>query len=475
MNLIQCKDFLLESGLISEFALLSGILLIALWMWISPKSAFGMGFWVALLAIGCSYFFSGFTPEDGSFYSLGFNSWTCYLKRYFGISFSVALFGFLEWRNGRQTEARAEIFLILLLSQLSLSLLIQAKELWLLFLCAETFSICSYALAKPGSGSVSGSSAILKYFSAGAFASAIGIFGLSWIVGFQGSILEPNPDFPIDITFFPVAGAVFFISFLFFKLGGFPFHFWVPGVYENAPTPFAGLIASAPKVAAAFALLMVVEKVDANITIPLILLAMVGSILGNLAAFGSTSVKNMLSYAAIGQAGLLVIPAIFSRQISGAQSHLLIFGVGYAVVIQGTFSAVQYFENHLKDQFSIKDLAGQFTGHPLPSMLFFILIVSLVGIPPTIGFSGKLILFSGILGGVTIFSHKVLFLLFGLGLLNTLLSLGYYYKIPFQLIFKGKVMEDHIFRNSSASLFFIVLTSLFAISSFFFPEFFFPI
>jgi len=200
----------------------------------------------------------------------------------------------------------------------------------------------------------------------------------------------------------------------------------------------------------------------------------IGSFFGNLAALGSKNIKNLLAFSGIGQAGFLLIPAIFSKQISGSDYHLLIFGVGYSIVIQAAFCAVQYFENHLKDNLMVKDLAGQFNMHPLPSILFIVLLVSLIGLPPTIGFTGKLLLFSGILGGSNLFTKDILFILYGLGIGTTILSLSYYLMIPYFLIFKDKQMEDLPYRNSSASLLWIILASLFAILSFFSPATFIP-
>jgi len=474
MSLLHCKEILLQSGLASELALLCGILLLCILSFFAPGSSYGIGFWVALFAIGTSFFLSQTTPTEGEFYSITFDFFTGYLKKVFGVMVSVALFSFLEWKNGRNFQARTEILILLLISQLSLSILVQAKSLWLIFLAAETFSVCAFALARPLGTGKSESGSILKYFATGSIASAIGIFGLTWILGFQGTALEASNDILSSAAFFPVAGSVFFVSFLLFKLGAFPFHFWVPEVFEQAPTPFAGYLASAPKLAAAFALLHVVAVIEPNVTFPLIVLAFIGSFFGNLAALGSKNIKNLLAFSGIGQAGFLLIPAIFSKQISGSDYHLLIFGVGYSIVIQAAFCAVQYFENHLKDNLMVKDLAGQFNMHPLPSILFIVLLVSLIGLPPTIGFTGKLLLFSGILGGSNLFTKDILFILYGLGIGTTILSLSYYLMIPYFLIFKDKQMEDLPYRNSSASLLWIILASLFAILSFFSPATFIP-
>jgi NADH-quinone oxidoreductase subunit N len=475
MDLVRIKLFLQDSGLASEFALLAGIIVLAGWMFLSPNSSFGIGIWIGLFSIAASFFLAGFTPFEGHYHGLSFETWTVYLKRFFGISTSVAFFGYLEWRNGRNEPARPEILLFFLAAQLSLSLLVQASEPWMMIIFAEGFSFAAYGLAKPMNSDKNGSEALLKYFATGALATAVGIFGMTWILGFQGTIMDTNGGFFESIAFFPVAGAIFFMAFLLFKLGAFPFHFWVPGVFEEAPTPVSGYLAAAPKVAAAFAMLQLVAEVEANLTIPLILLAGASILLGNLAALGTLKVKSLLAFSAIGQSGLLLIPAVFSRMVSGADLHLVVLAVGYAVAVQGAFSTVQYFENHLRDDLVVSDLSGAFKNHPLPCILFLIQIIALAGMPPTIGFTGKLLVFSGILGGINLLPHVFVYLLFGLGVLSTLLSMAYLFRFPYEFLFKPGKWEDHTFRNSSASLFWMFLVGLFLILAFFKPTLFFPL
>ncbi|HRH34245.1 MAG TPA: hypothetical protein PKY12_04265, partial [Catalimonadaceae bacterium] len=113
--------------------------------------------------------------------------------------------------------------------------------------------------------------------------------------------------------------------------------------------------------------------------------------------------------------------------------------------------------------------------HPLPAISLFILILSVVGLPPTIGFTGKLLLFSTLIPGSGLISNSITYFLFGVLVFNTLLAMGYYYKIPFQLIFRTKSIEFSTLRTSAATLFWTIMASFFAVLAFVKPSLFFPI
>jgi len=472
MNLFQLKDFLLQSGLAGEFVLFSGVLCIALCLVLVPRQAFGLSIWICIFSLGFSFYFFGFTPEEGQFSGFRFWDSLIYLKRFFVVSASAALFSFLEWRFGRNLESRPEPFIFLLLSVVGLNLMVQANSYFLLFLGAELFSICSFGLVKPVSNTEKQIFSVVQYFGVGAIASAIGIFGMSWLIGLP-TYVSPDSELFAYLPILHTIGALMFISFLLFKIGSFPFHFWIPKVYESAPTPIVGYISVVPKVAGVFAMLWVTAQANANLTLPLMIIVLSGVVLGNLAALQSESIKNMFAFSSIAQAAILLVPAIFYPQIPNSENQLLIYAVSYGLVNQGAFCAIQYFENHIQDDLQLKHFSGQFSSNPLPSLLFVILILSLVGIPPTIGFSAKLMLFSTLLPGLSGYGSAIGISVFVVLVLSTLLSMAYFYKIPFLMIFKAKSVESIAMRSSVSSLLWLLIISLFAILSFFKPSAFF--
>jgi len=474
MNQFQLKSFLLQSGLVAEFVVFSCIVLIALSFVFLPKQAYGLSIWITIFALLAGFYFSGFTPTEGSF--SGFHFWTStpYLKRFFYISGSVAFFCFLEWKFGRNQPQRPEPFIFLLLSIISLCLMVQANSFVVLFLSAELFSICSYGLVKPDVEGDKQVFSVVHYFGLGALASAIGLFGLSWMVGLQGISSFPVELIPYLAIVQSIA-AVLFISFLLFKLGSFPFHFWVPKIYENAPTPIVGFISVAPKVAAAFSLLWVVEHVEGDLTIPLMAFVFFGVLLGSLAAYQAESLKNIFAFSSIAQAAILIVPAIFYKQIPNSENQLLIYAISYALAAQAAFCAIQYFENHIHDGLSLKHLSGQFSNHPLPSLLFVIVILSIIGLPPTIGFTAKLLIISTLLPALANWESWSGILVFVTLVLSTILSLGYFYRIPFLLIFKSRISESLDVRSSLSSVFWLFLVGIFVFLAFVKPSAFFSL
>ncbi len=473
MNQFQLKNFLLQSGLGAEFFVFSGIVCIVLCFVFLPKHAYGLSIWITIFSLLAGFYFSGFTPVEGTF--SGFRFWTStgYLKRFFFVSASVALFSFLEWKFGRNQPQRPEPFIFLLLSIISLCLMVQANSFLMLFLSAELFSICSYGLVKPELDGEKQILSVVHYFGIGAMASAIGLFGLSWLVGLQNISGFPEDLIPY-VSILETGAGLLFISFLLFKVGSFPFHFWVPKIFESAPTPIIGYISVAPKVAAVFSLLWVVENLKSNLTEPLLAIVLAGVLLGSLAAFKSESLKNLFAFSSIAQAAILIVPAVFYKQIPNSENQLLIYAISYGLVNQAAFCAIQYFENHLNDGLNLKNLSGQFSSHPLPSLLLILIILSIIGLPPTIGFTAKLLLFSTLLPALSSWASWNGILVFATLVLSTVLSLGYFYTIPYLLIFKNRISENLEIRSSLSSIFWLFLVGVFVFLAFVKPSAFFP-
>ena len=462
------------SGLFPEYAVFAGIVLICLIIFLLPRLAGGISLWVALLSLFGAFFLSDNNPDALLPESLSLQSWTWVLKRYFCVATSVALFAWLEWKEERPVQLSPIFIALILLATLSLMILVQASGLWAMLLAAEGFSFCAYAIATGPENTKESREGILRYFGMGALATAVSVFGLSWIIGFQDIPFPGNAGFSNSFAFFPVAGAVLFLAFLFFKLGCFPFQNWVPGIFLSAPSPVAGFLAAAPKVAAGFACLNLVQNLDINLGFPMILMALFTGLLGNLAAFQSSKVKEMLAFSAIGQASFLLIPSVFSRQVSGADGHLLYFALAYATAVQAAFSACQYFENHLGDRLDNDDLQGMFKNHPAASLIFSALLLAIVGLPPFAGFTGKLLVMTGLPGGSNLLPSGWLYALFFIGLVNTVLAAGYFMRLPFAMFFKTRNAGSPGIRPSSASVVIMLLGLAYQLLAFIYPGFFLP-
>ncbi len=475
MDWNDIQSFILQSGLGAETALFTGVVLIVLCYLVFQAQSFGLSIWICLFSLAAAFYLSEYCPVEGGFQNLQFQFFTPLLKRFFLVSGAVGFFSYLEWRSGRNEAPRPEIFILLLLSLIGLMLMVSAQSLWLMFLAAEVFSLSSYALARPSGNDETAVLSVVRYFGTGALASVLAIFGLTWLLGFEINGLE---IYSFEGSLFQgirVSGYLLFSGFLLFKSGSFPFHFWVPQLYEKAPTPWIGYISAAPKVAAAFCILGLTKMFSLPVSLPLFVLCISGLLIGNLAAFQSEKLKNLFGYSAVAQAAFLLVPSVFCQRMPNTENQLLIYSIAYGIVNQGAFCAIQYFENHLHDDLKIKDLAGHFSVQPLPALAFIVLIVSLIGLPPTIGFSAKLLLFSTLipLGGD--WSGTISYILFAALIASAVLSLGYFFRIPYQMIFKQKTLEDIPLRNSAYSFFWLIVAGIFAMLAFFAPKVFFPV
>lgn len=475
MDWLRILDFIQQSGLESEAILSSAVLLIIVIYFLKPDHAFGIGIWVSLFSLILAFFYAGFCPKEGEYGPFRFFPQIVFLKRFFIVSGSVALFSYLEWLNGRKIKTRPETLILLILSLFGLNILISAASFWLVFLAAELITFCSFGLLKPESTSKESIQSILKYFGVSAFSTAIGLFGFSLLVGFEFGQIESNLISHPYFDGLKMAGALLFVSFLIFKLGGFPFHFWVPSLFEHAPTPWVGYISTAPKVAGAFALLFVHKTLSADLNLYLSLLCIAGAWIAHLSALHAEKLKRMLAFSSIGQATMLMVPIVFSQQLPNTENQLLIFAVSYGLANQGFFSAIQYIENNRKENPSVADLAGFFEQHALPSLALIILVLSVIGLPPTVGFSAKLILFSTIVPASEGWPYLIHAGLYVTMFASTLLALAYFIRVPYWTIFKTQSVEDHRQRNSAFSLLWLLISSLFTILTFFSFSTFFPV
>ena len=458
------------NGLLPEFSLLCGIFLICLLVFINPEKTRGTAFWITLAVLGMAFFWADGDPAARFPAGISADSSGFILKRYFCISAAAFLFCWLEWQQESGMKMSALFFVLLLVSCLSLMVLVQVNSLWMMLLAAEGFSFSAYALAAHLGNNGNSAKSVLRYFGTGALATAVSLFGLTWLSGFEGIPADGISGFQDSLVFFPLAGAVFFLAFLLFKTGCFPFHSWLPEVFQEAPVPVAGYLASAPKVAAAFACLRLVQELNLNLSVPMLLLALITGLYGNLSAFRSTDLKQMLAFSSIGMAAFLLIPAIFARQISGSGSQLLYFSLAYGTAVQAAFCACQYFGGMKSERLLLSDFAGMFRLNPNGSVGLTALLLAIIGIPPFAGFTGKLLVMSALPAANGLEGNNRAILLLLVAVLITVLSAGYFFRVMYQIYFK-EAREDLSFqRPFQASFLLMWMGVIWQLFAFFFPE-----
>jgi len=292
---------------------------------------------------------------------------------------------------------RPDFIVLALLALLGQMVLISGANLLTLYLGLELMALPTYALVAMRHSSEKSVEAAIKYFILGALASGFLLYGMSMLYGVTGSLdlieifkVVADPRINHLVMAF---GLVFIVAGLAFKLGVVPFHMWVPDVYQGAPTAVTLLIAAAPKIAA-FALLF---RLLINTLLPLmgdwqpmlVILAMLSLIVGNVTAIAQTNLKRMLAYSAIAQMGFVLL-GMLSIFDDHAFSASMFYAITYVLTTLGTFGLLMILSRKGYDCETLDGLKGLNKIHPWYAFIGLIMMFSLAGIPPTVGFAAKL-------------------------------------------------------------------------------------
>jgi NADH-quinone oxidoreductase subunit N len=339
---------------------------------------------------------------------------------------------------------RGEYYPLMLLSISGAILMGAANDLIVLFIGLEILSFALYVMAGFSRTDVRSEEASIKYFLLGAFASAFLLYGIALVYGATQTTLMSELAVRVHSAQTPMllAGIGLLIMGLGFKAAVIPFHQWTPDVYEGAPTSVTAYMAGAAKIAAFAAMLRVFDSLAAvsNFWLGAIqALAILTMVFGNLLAIAQTNVKRLLAYSSIAHAGYLMVAiATLAHSAEGprgmqarelAMTGSLFYLFAYTFMTMGAFGVLIYLSNRGKDYQQIEDLRGLVRHDPRTAyaMLFFML--SLGGIPPTMGFMGKWqIFYAALSGGETMLAIVMA--------LTSVMAAFYYLKIVYVMCFE---------------------------------------
>ena len=300
----------------------------------------------------------------------------------------------------RRNLLRFEYPVLIALSVLGMMMMVSAGDLIALYMGLELQSLALYVIAAIRRDNAKSTEAGLKYFVLGALSSGLLLYGASLTYGYAGTTLFSGilsalgEEPPLGLVF----GIVFMLSGLAFKISAAPFHMWTPDVYEGAPTPVTAFFATAPKVAAMA--LMARLVFDAFGDVPgdwgqvIALLSVVSMFLGAIAAIGQKDIKRLMAYSSIAHMGFALIglaaaasddPGVAAR---GVQSMLLYMAI-YATMNVGTFAFILSMEREGRAVTTIDSLNMLSKRAPLPALALLILMFSMAGVPPMLGFFAK--------------------------------------------------------------------------------------
>lgn len=293
---------------------------------------------------------------------------------------------------------RGEFFTLALFATLGMMVMISANHLLTLYLGLELLSLSLYAMVALQRDSVQATEAAMKYFVLGALASGMLLYGMSMLYGATGTLeiteLAQLSAEGVRAQAVLVFGLVFIVAGLGFKLGAVPFHMWVPDVYQGAPTAVTLFIGSAPKFAA-FAIVMrlLAQAMGADALVEewrqmLLIMAVLSLAIGNLAAIMQTNLKRMLAYSTISHMGFLLL-GVLSGTIDGYGAGMF-YVVVYVLMTLGAFGIILLLSRDGFEAENLDDYKGLNQRSPWYAFLMLLLMFSMAGIPPTVGFYAKL-------------------------------------------------------------------------------------
>jgi NADH-quinone oxidoreductase subunit N len=341
-----------------------------------------------------------------------------------------------------------EYYALVLFATVGMMLMAAANDLLVFFLGLETMSVAVYVLSGMWRSSARSSEAAMKYFLMGAFATGFLLYGIALIYGATGSTnLNAIADFlveqPSDWPLYLVGGGFLLLIGFAFKIGAVPFHFWVPDVYDGAPTPVTGFMSVAVKAAAFAAWVRILthklSPLDSDWAVPLWIVAIATMTLGNLLAIGQSSVKRMLAYSSIAHAGYLLIAIVVGEEWGGMP--LLFYAAAYALMTFGAFAVLGCMADSDDPRETYRDFAGLGFKRPFLGLAMSIFMLSLAGFPPLAGFVGKFYVFrSAVLAGYVGLAI--------IGVLNSLLSVVYYLRVIVAMYMEDGGAESASFRQT---------------------------
>jgi NADH-quinone oxidoreductase subunit N len=357
--------------------------------------------------------------------------------------------------------------------------MVMAVNLLSIYIAIEIVSIASYLMVAYRTENAFSTEAGLKYVLFGAASSAIMLYGISLLYGFSGSLDLFSTGFIDQLSKVNTVSSSFAVILVLvgvgFKLSFVPIHFWVPDVYQGAPTPVTAYLSTVPKIAA-FALLfnflppflLSGKWAGFDLSIILAVASIVTMIAGNFAAVIQSNVKRMLAYSSIGHTGFALMSVLILNQqgLSALTYYLFV----YALANIGALVLATYFSNvaGVDDMDGYKGLGLKY---PVAGVCFTIILVSLTGLPVSAGFTGKLFVFSAVYG-IYQQSHSIwLVLLMGTGALTTVVSLFYYIKIPLNLFLKRADISEITYKKDYNPLILAVIISFVLILLGIFPNF----
>ena len=392
-------------------------------LWVTVLVFLGLAFYIEL----------GVAPEGAAFHGMFVSDMFSRFCKVLILLSAAAVMAMSADYMERRGMLRFEFPILIALSATGMMVMVSAGDLLSLYMGLELQSLALYVIAAMRRESSRSSEAGLKYFVLGSLSSGMLLYGASLVYGFAGTTSFAGIITVVQAGTLPVGllfGLVFVIVGLAFKVSAVPFHMWTPDVYEGSPTPVTAFFASAPKIAAMALLARVL--VDAFGQVPgdwgqiLAVLSLMSMFLGSIAGIRQTNIKRLMAYSSIAHMGFALVGLASGTQ-EGVQAMLIYMAV-YVTMNVGTFAFILSME---RDGAPVTDIAAlnlYSKREPVKAFALLILMFSLAGVPPMLGFFAK---FGVLMAAVN--SHMILLAL--AGAVASVIGAFYYLRIVYYMYF----------------------------------------
>jgi NADH-quinone oxidoreductase subunit N len=353
-----------------------------------------------------------------------------------------------------------EYYILIQISVLGMMCMAGAKDLFMIFLGLEIMSVSFYALAGLNRKRLNANEASLKYFLLGAFATGFTVYGIALIYGAAHStsinIITAQFSALSGNILFLAGVLLFFIGFS-FKIAAFPFHMWVPDVYQGSATTIAGLFSTGGKAAAFSAIIASLSALfggSLHLFLPyLAVISVLSMLYGSIVAIAQDNFKRMLAYSSIAHAGYMIIGLASGNHdgIAGVVFYL----IAYTFMNLGAFGIVSLIEGNEETNLDINSYAGLSEKSPMLALLLSVFMFALAGLPPFAGFFGKYYVFiSAVKANLTWLAV--------IGVISSAISVYFYIRIVVLMYFKESLSEFTV-QNSNAGLLAVFISFLLVI------------
>jgi len=372
----------------------------------------------------------------------------------------------------RRGQLHFEYPVLVVLSVTGMMMMLSAGDLMSLYMGLELQSLALYVLAAMNRDSEKSTEAGLKYFVLGALSSGLLLYGASLAYGFAGTTRFDGIITTVAAGHLPL-GLVFALTFvlagLSFKVSAVPFHMWTPDVYEGAPTPVTAFFATAPKVAAMGLIARVAYDAFGHAvgdwTQIIALLAVLSMVLGAVAGIGQRNIKRLMAYSSIAHMGFALM-GLAAGTVFGVQAMLIYMAI-YVTMNIGTFSFILAMQKDGQAVTEISALNQYARREPVKALALMLLMFSLAGVPPLVGFFGKFYVLKAAVDAGLIWLAVV-------GALASVVSAFYYLRIVYYMYFGGEGEDlDHampwvqwLFLTGSAAVMVLGVVNLFGVEGF---------